>query len=154
MTGYSLRHGLLPHVGYVGLLPLFLGLLPRGHARVPALLDTLARGEAGGAGVGAPLGAPGAACAALDRAACKGAAHKRACAWRKKGGGRCAARKAKGGVWSRFGLCSLSSLDAAYGKDENYWRGKIWINMNYLALQARLNCLCRRPKYGDASVWG
>ncbi|CCG84827.1 protein of unknown function [Taphrina deformans PYCC 5710] len=37
-------------------------------------------------------------------------------------------------LWSAYGLRSLSKLDRYYGTGENYWRGPIWININYLAL--------------------
>lgn len=38
-------------------------------------------------------------------------------------------------LWSDYGLRSLSASNEFYGTDENYWRGPIWINMNYLALK-------------------
>lgn len=37
-------------------------------------------------------------------------------------------------LWSEFGLRSLSKNDPLYGTGENYWRGPIWININYLAV--------------------
>ncbi|EPS41090.1 hypothetical protein H072_5018 [Dactylellina haptotyla CBS 200.50] len=37
-------------------------------------------------------------------------------------------------LWSPFGLRSLSRKDEFYSKGENYWRGPIWVNMNYLAI--------------------
>ncbi|EWC48297.1 hypothetical protein DRE_02401 [Drechslerella stenobrocha 248] len=37
-------------------------------------------------------------------------------------------------LWSPFGLRSLSRQDEFYSKGENYWRGPIWVNMNYLAI--------------------
>ncbi|KAK9455596.1 glycoside hydrolase [Dipodascopsis uninucleata] len=40
------------------------------------------------------------------------------------------------GLRSKFGIRSLSKRDPYFGKDENYWRGSIWINMNYLALKS------------------
>ncbi|RKP18928.1 glycoside hydrolase, partial [Rozella allomycis CSF55] len=40
---------------------------------------------------------------------------------------------------SPFGLRSLSLKDELYGTEENYWRGAIWINMNYLALKSLKN---------------
>ncbi|KAG0127972.1 glycoside hydrolase [Tuber indicum] len=38
-------------------------------------------------------------------------------------------------LWSNYGLRSLSKKDEYYGTGENYWRGPIWININYLAIQ-------------------
>lgn len=43
--------------------------------------------------------------------------------------------------WTEYGLRSISAADMFYWKengpgDRPYWRGPIWINMNYLALQA------------------
>lgn len=39
-------------------------------------------------------------------------------------------------VWSDFGVRSLSKKDAFYGQGENYWRGPIWMPINYLILRA------------------
>jgi mannosyl-oligosaccharide glucosidase len=39
-------------------------------------------------------------------------------------------------LWSPYGLRSLSASHALFGQDENYWRGPIWIQMNFLALSA------------------
>jgi mannosyl-oligosaccharide glucosidase len=39
-------------------------------------------------------------------------------------------------LWSPYGLCSLSKSDQYFGEGENYWRGPIWMNINYLVLQA------------------
>lgn len=41
-------------------------------------------------------------------------------------------------LWSDYGLRSLSQSDAFYGTGENYWRGPIWLNMNYLAVKSLL----------------
>ncbi|KAK8028955.1 Glucosidase i [Apiospora marii] len=38
-------------------------------------------------------------------------------------------------LWSPHGLRSLSLADEFYGKDEDYWRGAVWMNMNVLAVQ-------------------
>lgn len=37
-------------------------------------------------------------------------------------------------LWSPYGLRSLSRKDAYFSKGENYWRGPVWININYLVL--------------------
>lgn len=39
-------------------------------------------------------------------------------------------------LWSPYGIRSLSKSHPLFGKDENYWRGPIWIQMNWLALKA------------------
>ncbi len=49
-------------------------------------------------------------------------------------------------LWSEYGLRSLSKSDEFHGTDENYWRGPVWVNMNYLALVRLLVC-----SLGDAS---
>lgn len=38
-------------------------------------------------------------------------------------------------LWSPFGIRSLSLKDKFYGTEENYWRGPIWININYMVVQ-------------------
>ncbi|KAF8534679.1 glucosidase I [Trichophaea hybrida] len=38
-------------------------------------------------------------------------------------------------LWSDFGLRSLSKSDELFGTGENYWKGPVWININYLAIQ-------------------
>ncbi|TBU50102.1 glycoside hydrolase [Dichomitus squalens] len=37
-------------------------------------------------------------------------------------------------LWSPYGLRSLSASHPEFGQGENYWKGPIWIQMNYLAL--------------------
>ncbi|QDS72032.1 hypothetical protein FKW77_002221 [Venturia effusa] len=37
-------------------------------------------------------------------------------------------------LWSPHGLRSLSLSDKSFGTGEDYWRGPIWININYLAI--------------------
>lgn len=39
-------------------------------------------------------------------------------------------------LWSDYGIRSLSLSDEYHGKGENYWRGAIWINMNYLVIRS------------------
>jgi len=41
-------------------------------------------------------------------------------------------------LWSEFGIRSLSKSDEFYGIGENYWRGPIWMNINYLAVRELL----------------
>lgn len=37
-------------------------------------------------------------------------------------------------LWSPYGIRSLSTQEPLFGQGENYWRGPIWIQMNYMAL--------------------
>jgi hypothetical protein len=39
-------------------------------------------------------------------------------------------------LWSDYGLRSLSLRHPLFGQGEDYWRGAIWIPMNYMALQS------------------
>ncbi|MCJ1338933.1 Processing alpha glucosidase I [Bachmanniomyces sp. S44760] len=41
-------------------------------------------------------------------------------------------------LWSPHGIRSLSLKDKYYGTDENYWRGPVWININYMVVQELL----------------
>lgn len=41
-------------------------------------------------------------------------------------------------LWSPYGIRSLSTSDIFFGEEENYWRGPIWININYLVLRRLL----------------
>ncbi|KAN0016271.1 hypothetical protein ACTFIU_006235 [Dictyostelium citrinum] len=40
------------------------------------------------------------------------------------------------GIWSRWGIRSMSVKDKNFGTHENYWKGPIWININYLFVQS------------------
>ncbi|RCI07673.1 hypothetical protein L249_5754 [Ophiocordyceps polyrhachis-furcata BCC 54312] len=40
----------------------------------------------------------------------------------------------EGRLWSRYGLRSLSRADSLYGSEENYWRGPVWMPVNYMAV--------------------
>ncbi|KAG8961017.1 Processing alpha glucosidase I [Tulasnella sp. 419] len=48
-------------------------------------------------------------------------------------------------LWSAYGIRSLSASHPLFGKGENYWRGPIWIQMNYLALRALHNTYAAEP---------
>ncbi|KAL8849393.1 MAG: hypothetical protein Q9221_005631 [Calogaya cf. arnoldii] len=37
-------------------------------------------------------------------------------------------------LWSPFGVRSLSAKDKYYGTEEDYWRGPVWMNINYMIL--------------------
>ncbi len=41
-------------------------------------------------------------------------------------------------LWSDYGIRSLSKKDEFYGTGENYWRGPVWMNINYLAVKELL----------------
>ncbi|EEQ30320.1 Processing alpha glucosidase I [Microsporum canis] len=42
-------------------------------------------------------------------------------------------------LWSDYGIRSLSKKDEFFGTGENYWKGPIWINMNYLVIKNLLS---------------
>ncbi|CAE6490183.1 unnamed protein product [Rhizoctonia solani] len=48
-------------------------------------------------------------------------------------------------LWSPYGIRSLSSDHPLFGQGENYWRGPIWIQMNYLALSALHQKYAKEP---------
>ncbi|KAJ3013924.1 Processing alpha glucosidase I [Thoreauomyces humboldtii] len=39
-------------------------------------------------------------------------------------------------LWTPYGIASLSQDDPYFGTGENYWRGPIWVNINYLILSS------------------
>ena len=39
-------------------------------------------------------------------------------------------------LYTKYGLRSLSKSDVLYNTGENYWKGPIWVNFNYLVLRA------------------
>ncbi|KAL8877403.1 MAG: hypothetical protein Q9192_008673, partial [Flavoplaca navasiana] len=41
-------------------------------------------------------------------------------------------------LWSSFGIRSLSTKNNYYGTEEDYWRGPVWININYMVLERLL----------------
>jgi hypothetical protein len=46
-------------------------------------------------------------------------------------------------LWSEFGIRSLSKSHPEFGQGENYWRGPIWVQMNYMVLGALHNTYVR-----------
>ncbi|KAF8352343.1 glycoside hydrolase [Amanita rubescens] len=48
-------------------------------------------------------------------------------------------------LWSAYGLRSLSVSHPDFGQGENYWKGPIWIQMNYLALSALHKTYASQP---------
>lgn len=45
-------------------------------------------------------------------------------------------------LWSPYGIRSLSKQDEHFGKGEDYWRGPIWVQMNYMALSELYKVSC------------
>lgn len=39
-------------------------------------------------------------------------------------------------LWTPFGIASLSKSHRLFGQGENYWRGPIWVQMNFMVLKA------------------
>ncbi|KAF8226175.1 glycoside hydrolase family 63 protein [Tricholoma matsutake] len=48
-------------------------------------------------------------------------------------------------LWSPYGLRSLSASHPEFGRGENYWKGPIWVQMNYLALEALHKTYASQP---------
>jgi len=48
-------------------------------------------------------------------------------------------------LWSPYGLRSLSASHPEFGQGENYWKGPIWVQMNYLALSALHKTYASQP---------
>jgi len=46
-------------------------------------------------------------------------------------------------LWSEYGIRSLSKSHPEFGQGENYWRGPIWVQMNYMVLGALHNTYAR-----------
>ena len=53
-------------------------------------------------------------------------------------------------LWSPSGLRSLSRKDKYYGTDENYWRGPVWMNINYMVVQ---RLLVSKPGLYPSFLW-
>lgn len=48
-------------------------------------------------------------------------------------------------LWTPYGLRSLSKSDEFFHTGENYWRGPIWVNMNYLVLSSLYKNYIQKP---------
>ncbi|KAG1883181.1 glycoside hydrolase [Suillus subluteus] len=46
-------------------------------------------------------------------------------------------------LWSEYGIRSLSKSHAEFGQGENYWKGPIWVQINYMVLGALHNTYAR-----------
>ncbi|KAI7821737.1 glycoside hydrolase [Gamsiella multidivaricata] len=54
-------------------------------------------------------------------------------------------------LWTPFGLRSLSAKDKFAGTGENYWRGPVWVNINYLVLHSLKTNYIGKGPYQDKS---
>lgn len=47
-------------------------------------------------------------------------------------------------LWSPYGIRSLSISHPEFGQGENYWKGPIWMQMNYMVLSSlyKVSTLC------------
>ncbi|PVH93879.1 glycoside hydrolase family 63 protein [Periconia macrospinosa] len=52
-------------------------------------------------------------------------------------------------LWTDYGVRSLSPESPAYGTLENYWRGPIWMNINYLIIERLLDLAQREGPLQD-----
>ncbi|KAI9012924.1 glycoside hydrolase [Gaertneriomyces semiglobifer] len=48
-------------------------------------------------------------------------------------------------LWTPYGIRSLSKQDPYFGTGENYWRGPIWMNINYLVLSSLKKVYASQP---------
>ncbi|KAH8108478.1 glycoside hydrolase family 63 protein [Phellopilus nigrolimitatus] len=48
-------------------------------------------------------------------------------------------------LWSPYGIRSLSASHPDFGQGENYWKGPIWIQMNYMALSSLYKKYAKEP---------
>jgi len=52
-------------------------------------------------------------------------------------------------LWTRCGIRSLSISDKFFGEGENYWKGPIWININYLVVASLYKNYIHSGPYKD-----
>lgn len=55
-------------------------------------------------------------------------------------------------LYTNYGLRSLSVSDKLFGTKENYWRGPIWININYLVLRSFSRMLSKSNKVSERHI--
>ncbi|WFD25263.1 mannosyl-oligosaccharide glucosidase [Malassezia nana] len=55
-------------------------------------------------------------------------------------------------LWSPYGIRSLSQRHPLFGKDEDYWRGAIWLPINYLLLGALRHYAAAPGPYADEAL--
>ena len=55
-------------------------------------------------------------------------------------------------LWSKHGLMSLAASSPFFRKGEDYWRGKIWMNLNFLTLSALRQYEPLLPAGGEAAA--
>jgi len=48
-------------------------------------------------------------------------------------------------LWSPYGIRSLSAAHPDFGQGENYWKGPIWIQMNYMVLSSLHKIYAKEP---------
>ncbi|TFL06922.1 glycoside hydrolase [Pterulicium gracile] len=48
-------------------------------------------------------------------------------------------------LWSPYGIRSLSASHPEFGQGENYWKGPVWVQMNYLVLRALHQTYAKTP---------
>jgi mannosyl-oligosaccharide glucosidase len=56
-------------------------------------------------------------------------------------------------LWSPYGLRSLSASHPEFGLGENYWKGPVWVQMNYLALRALYKVACSFTALVKSDGW-
>ncbi|KAG5455538.1 MAG: hypothetical protein BJ554DRAFT_5014, partial [Olpidium bornovanus] len=120
------------HKGYVTLFPLLLGLLPHDSPKVEALLKLMHHPD--------HLWSP--YVTSFPRAICLPTSFPLHFGGRPCSDPNAGVELLTSNPYSivmsvflnRYGLRSLSKSDAYYGQGENFWRGPIWVNINFLAL--------------------
>lgn len=105
--GRAGNSGFIPHVGYVGLMPFLLKLIPTTDvSKLERILKWIADNDA---------------------------------------------LRAEG-----VGLRSLSKSDKLFSKGEDYWRGAVWLNMNYLCIRALVHysraCEATHPNFAKKAL--